>query len=348
MRKFAKWKNKEICLFLEKLEMYDSAGLPLDKSLNLTSNGLKRRQAETIYVVIEDILAGGSLSGSLRKNLGIANTAASLIENGEISGRLNESIASSRQLLERGEELKRSLFSGMIYPVMIAICATGLVIGLMRGVMPQITPMLRSLNRDLPLLTKVVIVVSEYMFNYGIMFLAGLAGLMTAFFISYRKSKWFRSIVQTTVLKFPIIGNLMFRHFLSVFLYSFGKLFEAGMSLEKAYLKSADTLSLEPFRLKLLSHKKDIEKGIPVSRVFIGLRLPTFISSLAEAGESSGSLGVAACRSAVILEKDLDHDLKRFTCLLEPVLMVFMGGVVAAIALSIMMPIYDISKTLQH
>ena len=149
--------------------------------------------------------------------------------------------------------------------------------------------------------------------------------------------------------KLPIAGKIISSYALVVFMRSCGSLIEGGIPAAQAYEDTARTIPFLPFRLLFQKHAPHIRTGIPLSRAFIGnAKIPRFISPLLGAGELSGKLGESLIRAAAILDRDIEHALKHMTALIEPVMMAGMGCVVGAIALSIMMPIYDISRVLQH
>ncbi len=343
-----RWSRREKILFLERLELYVSAGLTINRALEISRNGLKRSRCLSVERVLSEVESGGLLSRALLENLNLPKTISGLIEHGESSGDLAKALSSARVLMEREDELFRKCTSAMAYPVIIGVFATLLTLGLVRGVMPQIVPMLKSLHVQLPVLTRMVIFCSEALTSYGLY----LLGVVTLFGLtivwSYRKYFFFQSITHSLVLKFPIVGGLTQAYFLAVFLRSSGTLLESGLSISKVYSGTVRTLGLIPLRRKLLARESDLDRGIALSEVVSYPGLPSYIPPLINAGEISGTLGVSMTKAASIIDRDLEHSLKRLTSLIEPVMMVGMGTVVGAIALSIIMPIYDISRVLQR
>jgi len=135
---------------------------------------------------------------------------------------------------------------------------------------------------------------------------------------------------------------------MSIFLRSLGAMISAGVPIPVAYTRASKTLFFEPLRLDLVPQIDRICSGVALSTCLNTGDIPTHIVSLAMAGEASGSLGSSLLKSAVMLDRDMSHLLKRLTSLIEPIMMVCMGGIVGSIALSIMMPIYDMSRVLQQ
>ena len=293
------------------------------------------------------VRSGRRLSDELISRIGVSDTAASLIGHGESSGSLAASLASARALLERQDELRRSCLSALAYPSMIGLASCGLVVGLVRGVMPQIVPMLESLHVPLPLLTRIVMCISDIAQAYGIYIAISCAASVAIALAAYRRSLSVRHIIQMILLKTPIIGMSVRRYAMSVFLRSCGSLIGSGLSSVEAFSSVARTVALQPVRLRLERQSAEVRRGVPLGIALERAGFPKDVSGLAQAGEMSGSLGASLVRSADIMDRDMSHMLKRLTSLIEPMMMLFMGGIVGAIALSIMMPIYDVSRILQ-
>lgn len=334
-------------MLLERLELYISAGLTVDRALAICAENLNKKQEQSLLRVREKVCFGGTLSSGLDGEIGFSQTICGLMRHGESSGSLLKSLASARQLLERQEELLKKSLSAMIYPAVIGLFACCLVIGLTRGVMPQIIPMLRSLNVKLPFLTVVVMNFSQWLVDYGLGLLIFATVVTIAAPILYRRWTVFRYGLQVTIMRCPIIGSLFHNYFLIVFLRSLGALVDSGVNLQKAYAGSVGTLGLLPLRARLAEMDEAIGRGLPLGKALSSRTISPFVGSLILAGESSGNLAPSILRTASILDREMEYSLKQITSLIEPVLMILLGLIVGGIALSIMMPIYDISKVLQ-
>jgi len=334
-------------LFLERLELYVSSGLSVDRSLQIIEDDSPAKYRESVRRMRISIESGRPLADSASGMINLPQTAAGLIRHGESSGRLAQSVMAARTMLEHGEELKKKLGSAMAYPVIIGAFASLLTLGLVRGVMPQIIPMLESLHVPLPVLTRAVIALSQGFISYGAY--GGLAsvGLIAAVLFLYKRSAKAKYLSHWLIMRIPIAGRLSADYSISIFLQSCGSLIETGSPAADSYRKSAASVSLMPLRSIFQSKVYGLERGTVIHAAFKDRAIPGFIPSLLSAGESSGTLGASMLRAAAILDRDIDHSLKRLTALVEPLMMAGMGLAVGSIALSIMMPIYDISKVLQ-
>jgi type II secretory pathway component PulF len=344
-----KFNRADLILLFERLELYIASGLALNKALAILGEGMLEREKTAIKKVCLSIESGNSLSRALRKSLNISLTISGLIENGENGGKLAEALNSSRKLLEKEDELWKKCASAMAYPIIIGLFSLVITIGLMRGVMPQIIPMLKSLHMQLPLLTRIVMALSDILMAYGLYLALLIVLLPIAFLYLYKKNQLIRKFTQSILIRFPLFGDLIYSYSFSLFLLSCGSLIESGMGSATAYENAVGTSSLIPLRNELSKELPSISRGVSISIAFRKMkRIRPFMSPLLSAGEISGTLGKSLLRGAMILDREIEYSLKKITALVEPFMMAGMGLIVGAIALSIMMPIYDISKALQH
>lgn len=347
-RRKYKWSRRERIFLLEQLEMYVSAGLPVSDSLKIMGGSGQTKKGSSIMMVCEEVESGGLLSSALRDNAGLSKSLTSIVEHGEKVGGLSAALKSAHDLLVKEDELIKKCLSAMTYPVVISLFAIFLTIGLMRGVVPQIVPMLTSMKVGLPILTKITIWLSGAIVSYGVYFLIVVSLKIFLAGFLYRKFLAVKKLSHFSVLFVPIVGKLTYTYSLSIFLRSFGTLVSSGIPIVVAFSEVVAAISFLPLRSDLERKVADISGGLPLQNIFNHKKMPPHVSALVSAGERSGSLGESLIRAANIIDADLENTLKRLTSLIEPLMMVGVGGVVGAIALSIMMPIYDMSKVLQH
>ncbi len=343
------FKRRDLILLLERLEMYLSAGLSPTEALSTAGSGISKKQKMAIDRIRISVEDGGLLSRNLHERLKISPTIVGLIEHGEDSGGLAEAMASARMILEREDALIKTCLSAMAYPSIIGVFAVVMTVGLMRGVMPQIIPLLKSLHVQLPLLTRVVVFLSENLVKYG---LYALSSGIVIFFLSvfmYKKIFHVRWLCHTLVLHLPVVGWLARCYSLALMTRSLGSLVGSGAALAESYARAVGAMPFVPMRRSFEEKSVDISRGVRFGGILADMRrVPPYIAPLVSAGEASGSLGSSLVRASGILDRDIEHALKRLTALVEPAMMAIMGCAVGAIALSIMMPIYDVSKALQH
>lgn len=342
-----KWNRTDIILFLERLEMYVSAGLPINRALYLLGEHNDKQKHQAISKMATDFERGYLLSHCFAKHIGLSTIICHMIEYGELSGKLNRSILLSIKLLIKEDELWKKCLNALLYPVFVGSFSLILTFVLIQKVLSEIIPLLNSLKIDLPLVTKIVITISDVFRNYGIFIVFGIILILITITKIYSKSQRFCQFVHNLVLRMPIIGKIVYNYHLSLFFQSCGSLVESGLTISQAYLRSQKSPSFWPLKILLSKYAGRIGEGMPLSRVFESKHHPQFLYSIISAGENSGSLGQSIMRAHEILDRDLDQFIKKFTVLIEPIMMIVMGFIVGTIAISIMIPIYSISNSLQ-
>jgi|GEM_PF-498136 len=349
-----RWSRRERIFLLEQLEMFVSAGLTVGQGLEIIkgargkAQGATKAKGASLEDVQKEVESGGLLSRALFVHVGLSKSLTSIIEHGERVGGLAAALASARDLLVKEDELVKKCLSAMTYPVIIGVLAVVLTVGLMRGVVPQIVPMLTGMHVELPLLTKVTIWMSGAIMSFGLYVLATLFVSAVAAIFAYRKYPLIRRFSHYAIFHVSLVGGIIYSYSLSIFLRSLGTLVKSGIQIVEAYSEVVEAASFEPFKADVDHGVEHIRNGFLLKDIFTHKNIPAYVSSLVSAGESSGSLGESLIRAASIIENDLENTLKRLTSLIEPLMMIGVGGVVGAIALSIMMPIYGMSQALQH
>ena len=336
-------------MLVEQLEMHARSGLSLDLAVQSFGESMPKRLRGKYMRTVGCLRSGKRRSAALGSEFQISGITLNLMDAGERSGTLPEALGTCRQALEREDELVKRCVSAAVYPVAIGFTTILLTIGLVEGVMPQIIPMLTSLHGDLPFLTRAVIWISKCIAAYwGQAVGAGMI-LTIAVILLPKRIAGIRKFLQEGAIRTPILGSLLCSYSFVAFFGSLGSMLEAGVPSDKAYQQAADMVVLLPIRQKFLRKIQPLIRGEPFHTIAAGLpHMPGYAGQLIRSGEKSGRLGASILRIAAMIDRDLDHSLKRMTALLEPAMMLGMGGMVGSVALSIMMPIYDISKALQR
>lgn len=344
------WKRsfsrKDLISLISRLEMYISAGLSLSASLFAVAEHMGSSK-ELLDSICRSVENGTKLSHALNDKISLPSAVRCIIEHGESSGRLVDALKESRHILEKKEELIKKALSSSTYPAVIGIFSVILVISLMRGIVPQMKPLLDGLDMDLPMLTRIVLWVSESIISYGIYALGFIFLMMFSFVYLYKKKYFWRKFVHVSISKFPIVSRLIFDYQSVLFLNSLGYLLGAGVPLVKAYRDACYAVSLIPLQEYLLANADELSRGTSIVKILESSGFKDHTIALVSAGLGSGALSNSLIRSASLIEGEIDETLKRASVLLEPSLMVGMGTVVGCVALSMMMPIYEISKTIQ-
>lgn len=337
--------------FIHELGILLSTNISMLESLEIIhkmENNKKRKNA--LLDIVLDIKKGISLSNCLNKiEFGFDNQLLSIIQNGEMSGTLAVSLNRAYIDIHRREEIKKKIIGALIYPVFILIATIGMTIFLVMFIFPKIFPLLNSLNVKLPFLTRLVSGVYKFTLSYGIHSLIFIALITYTIYFLQKRYLYIRTMFSNIFFNIPIIGNKIKKFKISNHFYSVSLLLEHGQSL-------SSILDRDYAFEKNLIYKKCIEhclygvtRGVPLSICMndISNIYPSQCIDLVSIGERTGNLHTMLTHIAKIFETEIEDFIKTISITIEPLLMIFMGLIVGGIALSIILPIYEITNHLQ-
>lgn len=346
------FKNNDQVFFAHRLSLLMNSGISIVEALEMLMSMDKSKNHKILYMrMITKIEEGQSLGKSLRVlKITFNYILIALIQNGESSGRLSEALLQASKYLEKKNEMKNKIIGSLIYPFFIVIATLGMSLFLILYIFPKIIPLLQSLDIKLPLITRIVEWIYHFSVHYGIIFVAIFVVvfiILNLFIKRYQKARLF---LHKTILSIPILEKHIKNHILSSVCSMGEMLINAGKSIPetvKFYEQSTNNLFykniysqiyLETIRgVSLASALRKNEKYFP-----------EIVFSMCELGERVGSLGVMLGHCGHILEQETEDLFKKFSSLIEPVLMIFMGLVVGSIALSIILPVYEITNHLSN
>ncbi len=309
----------------------------------------KGAYANLMESIIEDIKNGQFLSDSLAKNQNLfGDFFVNIIRVGEISGTLADNLEYLAESLRKQSELQAKVKGALIYPVVILFATFGMGGGMMFFIFPKILPIFKSLKVDLPITTRIFISVSNFFINHGVLAFLGIIGFFALFFLLIRirplRYAWHRSMLIV-----PYAGTMVRDYNMVNFSRALALLLKSGVKIVQALEISANSSANLVYKAKLHEIAISVGRGEPASK---GLTdnpklFPPIFSQMIEIGEETGRLANTGNYLADYYENELDASTKAFSTILEPVLLLTMGGAVAFIALAIIQPIYAVSQGIQ-
>ena len=338
--------------FSQRLSLLLESNISLIESLSIMKSMEKSAKRKKVYeIFINDCDSGLSLSKSIyRIGLKFDSLLIAFIKNGEYSGSLAISLLQISKTLEKRGEIKKKIINSLIYPTFILIATIAMSLFLILYIFPKILPMLSSMHIKLPFLTILIKKIYEYSVLYGLQITLILAALFIIFTILLKKVSFMRRLFHRSLLTIPIFG-LYLKISILASLCNIADLFlSSGRSLSEFHNFNAESLKNTIYINAFKDIYEDSIKGISFSNSLIKhkkLFLPLMID-MTMLGERTGNLGIMLGHCSRIFEQDLDIFFKRFSTLIEPILMIFMGIVVGSIALSIILPVYEITNNLTH
>lgn len=349
---FIRFSIKEQTLFAKRLSFLIKAGVPLLESLQLIRNQTKSKGKGKIFdAIIEDVSCGQYLSTGLSKFKNhFGEFTVNLIRIGELSGILPENLMYLADELAKKHTLQRKVKSALVYPIFITITTLGVTGLLTVFIFPKIMPVFVSLNITLPLSTRVLLTVSVFLQSWGIHLILFSIIAVGLFVFARTKIYWLHKMTDRTFLLVPIAGDITRSYNVSNFCRTLGILLNSGVQVTQALDITASITKNLIYREAYYKIAKEVIKGGTISKnIPTGTMVfPDLLSHMIAIGETSGSLTETLGYLSDLYETEVDEQTKNLSNTIEPILLVVMGLIVGLIAVSVITPIYDITKNLQR
>lgn len=334
--------------FSQRLSILLESNTSLVESLSVMRNIDKNIKRKEVYsFIISDLEKGMPLAKSI-KNLGLRfdHLLIMLIKNGEEGGRLSQSLNQAYLFLEKKNDIKKKIISSLVYPSFIVIATILMTLFLILYIFPKIIPLLSSLNIQLPLITRIVQSIYYFLISKGVVVVILLVLLSISFNLLFKKYEFIRLKIQKIITKIPILSKYIVTNDMISACRMGEMLLSSGKGLTDILLFYKESTNNLFYKIIYEEIYNDSIKGMSLSNSINKHKdfFPTILIDMLSIGEKSGNLGEMFGHCSRIFEQDIDNVLKRFSSLIEPVLMVLMGLIVGSIALSIILPVYEITN----
>lgn len=346
---FFRLSTKDKMLFARNLEVMIRSGMQILQGLEILKKQSKSRAfIKIIDSLIFDLKNGHFLSAGLDKYKNVfGDFFINLIRVGEASGTLSENLKYLYEELKKKDELQKKVKGAMAYPIVIMLATVGITSIMIFVIFPKILPVLTSINVELPFVTRVFIAISRFLIKYGYTVGLGIVGLFVGLWMLLRIPR-FRFIWHRLVLNIPAVKDMVRSVNLISFARTLGLLLKSGIKIVEALEITSSTLGSLVYRREIFRVADGVRKGDPMSKYFIenSKLFPPIFSQMVLVGENTGKLDESILFLADFYEAELDESTKNLSNILEPVLLLVMGAIVAFVALAIITPIYKITQSL--
>lgn len=321
------------------------AGLTVVESLDiLVADATKGVMRRMLLGVLSAIKNGQTLSIAFepyRNSFPVAFIG--MLRAGEISGELAPTLESLAQFLRKEYSLRQRVKSALVYPLVLLIASTGVVTLLLVFVLPRLATAFLTSGVKLPLLTKIFIGLSNAL-TYSILLDALVLGSLFFLLVALKRTATGRMIGGRMLAHTPIAKELIRKLALVRFTRTFGNLIKHGISALEALEIAADSVGNTTYEQALRKAGEEVKNGAPLSHALERYPelFPSILRSLVSVGEKTGTLGDILITLADFYDEEVENTLKDLTSVLEPLLLLIMGLLVGAIALSILLPIYQL------
>jgi len=335
----------QIANFTRQLATMITSGLPLTDSLIVLQ---KQTENEKMRVIItslaDDIQAGNTFASALAKHADAFSAAyINIVRSGEASGTLDSVLQKLADNLEKEREFQSKVKGAFVYPTIILIAMTLVTAIIMIFVVPKLTELYTNLQINLPLPTIILIATSKFMASFWWLILIGIvAGLIS--FRRYRKTPQGALLVDSLIMKLPVLGKLNRDTSLTELARTLGSLVGAGVPILEA-LKIAGEVATNAIHRQAVSRAATlVEKGTTLSKALSAEDVfPAILPQMVSVGEETGKMDEVLDKLAHYFEVEVDQQVKNLTTALEPIIMIILGIMVGLLVISIVLPIYSIT-----
>jgi general secretion pathway protein F len=338
-------KKPEVAAFTRQLSTLLKAGIPLSEALGALHDQIENlRLKEVVGRVRTAVNEGSSLADALAKHPRVYDDLyVSMTRAGEVAGNLDDVLTRLADFMEASAHLKSKVQGAMVYPIIMLVVGTLIMGILMVAVVPNITAIFEQQDKALPLNTEMLIWVSRVLGNYWYLLLI-FGGLFGWLFVRWKRSDTGRPVWHAFVLKLPLFGPLIRQVAVSRFARTLGTMLASGVTMLRALDVSKETLGNAVLMKIVEDARESIAQGESIAQTLKRSgHFPAMMTHMIAVGERAGQLENMLFRVADTFDREVEYRLGRLTTMIEPLMLVVMGGAVGFVVFSILMPIMDMS-----
>ncbi len=342
--------TRDLVIFTRQFATMIDAGLPLVQCLSIQGDQQpKAGFKEVILAVKAEVEQGSTFADALGKHPSVFNDLfVNLVRAGEVGGILDTILTRLAQYMEKADALKRKVKSAMVYPATIMVVAIGVITLLLVKVIPVFKKMFEEMGGALPAPTQMVVDLSEFMQHWVVVILAGMVATVFGFFYARKRVREFRYRTDAFFLKMPVFGSLLRKVAVARFSRTLGTMISSGVPILEALdicARTSGNLVIESALVKTraaISEGRTIAEPLEASGVFPGM-----VVQMISVGEATGAMDQMLSKIADFYDDEVDTAVDALTSLLEPLMMVFLGGTVGGMLLAMYLPIFKIAEAVK-
>lgn len=333
--------------FFHLLSVMINSGVPMVKALRSLAlqQGKDMRMQMIITRLADGIESGSSLSKAMLIFDDVFTTQEiGMIQAGEASGQLARVLARVGLDTEKVFEIRSKVKSAMMYPLVVFSLLIAVIFGMMVFVVPKLTQLFDAAAEELPLLTRVVIIISDFMVANKLIMVGGVLAFI-GFIMIFKKTDTGSYLLDLMKIRIPVFGKLFRQSYLSRFARSISNLTDSRISIVRTMEITAESIGNEVYKKKILLSREDIKQGIPLAESLMESDLfPPMMVNMIEVGEQTAQLDEVMAKVADFYEQEVDNAVAGISKLIEPIILIVIGVTVGLIVAAIMLPIMRLSE----
>lgn len=337
--------KKDLTLFFRQLAVMMESRVPVVQSLaGLASQTRKAALKKVITETAKLVEEGAPLSKAMAESpSAFSRFYVNLVKSGEASGNISGALNYISEHIEQENDISSQIKQAMIYPIFVVTVLAAVIAVVVIGVMPRIANLIKEANAHPSAFTSAMLSFYGFLQNYWWAALA-IFSLLAGSLVIYFKTKGGRKNFDALSLKIPFVGNFLKKIFLARFCGNIATLLSAGISINKAMEITEDTVNNSVYKKAISQAKQDIFEGEKMSRALAKQEsfFPPFVTQMIKVGEETGKMDKTLADAVVFYKKEIQRNIELFTSLLEPVMIIFLGIIVAMLAISVLSPLFSV------
>lgn len=336
--------DKDIVVFTRQLATMIDAGLPLVQCLQILGDQTENKMlAKVVTQVRSDVESGSTFAEAIKKHPKVFNDLyVNMVAAGETGGILDTILQRLAAYMEKFAKIKKQIKSAMIYPAIILTVAVGVVALLMVVVVPMLANMFADMGQALPLPTRIVITVSNFLKGWGGLVVAVSIISFIVGLVQWRKTQKGKKITDGIALKIPVMGMLIQKVSVAKFTRTLGTLVSSGVPILEGLLIVARTAGNKIVEEAILNTRQSVSEGKTLAEPLNKAKVfPPMVTQMIAVGEATGALDNMLGKIADFYDDEVDSAVAALTSMLEPMLMIFLGTTVGFVIVAMYMPIFQ-------
>ncbi len=331
----------ELMRFTRQLAILINAGVPILECMEILhkqeQNLVLKKVVKNITMQIEE---GKSLYDAMSQQQGFDKLYCALVKAGEAAGILDTILVKLAEFLEKAEKLKKQVKSALTYPAIVMVVGIGVVFGLMTFVVPMFVDILKESGQKIPFVTQLVMDISQFFQDYTLLLIAGL--IATAIlFVNFIKTTEGKTQWDRFTMKAPLFGLLIIKGNLGAFTRTLATMLAAGVPIIDSLEICIDTLDNTQIAKDLRKVRQAVIEGKSITEPLERITyFPPLVTQMIKVGEATGNLDQMLIKVADVFQEEVEELVGNLTKLIEPIILVVLGGVIAVVLVAMYLPIF--------
>lgn len=338
---------KDVAYISKQMSALLEAGISVVKALQLIEEDIQKPFMKRIFgQIIQDVKAGKPISQAFGKHKDVfSDFYVNLIRTGEESGKMAQTFSYLSEYVDRNYALLVKVRNAMIYPAFVIGTFFVVMILMFTMIIPQLATILKESSVELPLLTKIVLSISDFIIAYGFYFFVFLVSVVIYLYVTMHNTAGWSKFFDVVKIKFPIIKNVFKTLYVTRIADNIQTLLTSGVSLTKAIQITSDVVGNIYYKQILAQALIDIKAGVSISASFSKHRdlIPSTFTQMLKVGEETGEIGKLMGNVAKFYQREINTSIDTLVGLIEPIMIVALGLGVGVLLVSVLMPIYNLA-----